>query len=325
MPSAELPVPFGRTDAAIRFGTGGLPDDGIFEETRAVGGVATRVRFSPGSGPTLVLLPGSMLDSSLLTWKRTLENLPPHVRCLVPDLPGYGRSAFPRGADCTTVYYARWLEAFADAYALDRFALGGSSMSAAVALAYALDRPERLTHLVLSGGYGLAPRLPLHRFVYALSRVPNVGALARVLLRYAPGLLRAGLHVATASFHVPPDLMRDAQAGLAGTHALEAFARWLRHELTPDGITSHLAPRLPGLRVPTLLVHGTRDVLVPYRHAERASDLLPGGRLLTLAGAGHLGPRERDATVSSALHAFLGYAPPTRSDRSARPESPGAS
>jgi pimeloyl-ACP methyl ester carboxylesterase len=302
MPSASW---LSSSDAAIRFGTRGLPDDGISEEARLIGGVATRVRFSPGSGPTLVLLPGSMLDSSLLTWKRTLENLPPHVRCLVPDLPGYGRSAFPAGADCSTAYYARWIGDLADAYDLDRFALGGSSMSAAVALAFALDQPQRLTHLVLSGAYGLAPRLPMHRLVYALSRVPDVGRIARVLLRRAPGLLRLGLHVATASLRVPADLMDDAREGLVGSRALEAFARWLRLELTPDGLVSHLAPRLPSLRVPTLLVHGTRDALVPYRYAERASSLLPGGRLLTLAGSGHLGPRERDATVSAALHAFL--------------------
>ncbi len=291
----------------IRFETSGLPEAGIFEETRTVGGVATRVRFSPGSGPTLVLLPGSMLDSSLLTWKRTLEGLPARIRCLVPDLPGYGRSAFPLGSDCSTAYYARWLADLADAYQLDRFALGGSSMSAAVALTYALDRPERLTHLVLAGAYGMAPRLPLHPLVWALARVPNVGALTRTLLTRAPLALRLGLHASMVSLDVPDDVVEDAAVGLAMPRALDAFARWLRLEMHSDGITSYLAPRLPELAIPTLVVHGTRDPLIPSLAAERGAALIPEGQFLLVDDAGHLSPRERPDLVSSALHSFLGY------------------
>jgi pimeloyl-ACP methyl ester carboxylesterase len=292
-------------DAQIRFGTPGLPDAGIFEETRTVGGVATRVRFSPGSGPTLVLLPGSMLDSALLTWKRTLEHLPPRVRALVPDLPGYGRSAFPTGADCSTDYYAGWLADLAEVYGLDRFALAGSSMSAAVAATYALRHPGRLTHLVLSGAYGLAPRLPLHPAVYALAQTPGIGRLTRLLLTRVPLALRMGLHAATVSLHVSDEMVSDAQVGLSNPRALDAFARWLRLEVQPDRITTYLTPHLSSLTVPTLVVHGTRDPLIPARAAAHAAQHLPRGSLRLIEGAGHLSPRERDAEVSALLHSFL--------------------
>ena len=294
-------------DVPVCFETPSLPESGIFEETRMIGSVATRVRFSPGSGPTLVLLPGSMLDSSLLTWKRTLENLPARVRCIVPDLPGYGRSAFPIGSDCSTAYYARWLADLADAYTLDGFALGGSSMSAAVALTYALDRPERLTHLVLAGAYGLAPRLPFHSAIRALARVPNVAAVTRSLLTRVPLTLRLGLHASTVSLDVSAEMVEDAAVGLTMPRALDAFARWLRLEMQSDRITSYLAPRLPELAVPTLIVHGTRDPLIPASAAERGAAALPDGRLLLVDGAGHLAPRERPNLVSGALHSFLGY------------------
>ncbi len=294
-------------DESIRFESPGLAESGIFEETRSIGGVATRVRFSPGSGPTLVLLPGSMLDSSLLTWKRTLENLPARVRCIVPDLPGYGRSAFPIGSDCSTGYYARWLADLADAYRLDTFALAGSSMSAAVALTYALDYPDRLTHLILAGAYGLAPRLPLHSAVRALAHVPNIGALTRTLLTRVPLALRLGLHASTVSLDVSDEMVDDAAVGLGMPRALDAFARWLQLEMQPDRIASYLTPRLPELAVPTLVLHGSRDPLIPASAAERGAAVLPDGRLLLIEGAGHLAPRERPDVVSGALHSFLGY------------------
>lgn len=294
-------------DTSIRFETPGLPETGIFEETRSIGGVATRVRFSPGTGPTLVLLPGSMLDSSLLTWKHTLEGLPADVRCIVPDLPGYGRSAFPTGADCSTGYYARWLAQLADAYQLGTFALGGSSMSAAVALTYALDYPEQLTHLILAGAYGMAPRLPLHPLVQGLAHVPNVGALTRALLTRVPLTLRLGLHASTVSLDVSDEMVDDAAVGLAMPRALDAFARWLRLEMQSDRIASYLAPRLPELAVPTLVIHGSRDPLIPASAAERGAAAIPDGRLLLIDGAGHLAPRERPDLVSEALHSFLGY------------------
>ncbi len=294
-------------DVPVRFESPGLAESGIFEETRTIGGVATRVRFSPGSGPTLVLLPGSMLDSSLLTWKRTLENLPPRIRCVVPDLPGYGRSGFPVGSDCSTGYYAHWLADLADVYQLDAFALGGSSMSAAVALTYALGRPHRLTHLILAGAYGLAPRLPLHPAVRALAHVPGIAAVTRTLLTRVPLALRLGLHAATASLRVSDAMVEDAAIGLAMPRALDAFARWLRLEMQPERIASYLAPRLPELSVPTLVVHGSRDPLMPVVAAEQAAASIPDGRFLLVDGAGHLSPREHPDLVSEALHAFLGY------------------
>lgn len=289
-------------DRAISFATG----EGIEETYVDVAGVRTFVRYSPGSGPTLVLLPGGMLDSSLLTWRHALEALPARFRVFVPDLPGYGRSSFPEGAPFTTEWFADWLVAFAAQMHLDRFALGGSSMSGAVALTYALRHPERVEKLVLNGAYGFQDRVLLHEAAASLVRMPGLAALFRGLLTLHPAVMKAALHTAVWNRAAITDqLAADSLAGLDASHALEAFARWLRSELLPHRTRTDLTPRLPDLDVPVLLLHGAHDFIAPVHYARRAAQHLPRAELHVFSGAGHLVPREFPAQVNARLVGFL--------------------
>lgn len=266
-------------------------------------GVRTFYRDSPGGGPTLLLLPGGALDTGVLTWRRVLERLPAHFRIVVPDLPGFGRSAAP-DVSYTTAWYTRWLAAFVDALELEPFALGGSSMGAAVALAYALERPDRVRRLVVTGAYGVQGRVPFHEAAHLLARVPGAWRIARRAL-LAPGVLPAALRLAVHDDRrVTAALVDDAHAGLAPPHALRAFQAWLAHELGPHACATDLRPALPRLRVPTLVLHGRRDALLPFRHAEAAARAIPGARLLAFE-AGHLVPRECPDDTTEAIRAFV--------------------
>lgn len=288
-------------DRAISFATG----EGIEETFVEAAGARTFVRYSPGSGLALVLLPGGMLDSSLLTWKKTLEALPARFRVFVPDLPGYGRSDYPADAPFTTEWYADWLAAFVNGLGLGRFALGGSSMSGAVALLYTLRHPERVEKLVLNGAYGFQDRVLLHEMAAVLARVPGLPAFVRRLLRH-PALMKLALHAAVWQRKaITDELAADSLAGLAEPHALDAFARWLRTELLPHRTRTHLAPELDALDVPTLLIHGAHDFIVPVGYARRAAAHLPRAELHVFPGAGHLVPREFPAEVNAGIVSFL--------------------
>lgn len=257
------------------------------------------------AGPALVLLPGGMLDSSVLTWKPLLHALPARCRIVSPDLPGYGRSAAPDIA-YTTPFYVDFVEGFLDALGIERAVLFGSSMSAAVALHFALRAPQRVQRLVLSGAYGFMRRVPWHAAAYAFSRIPHVEAPIRGLLRAHPLFVRLALPVAVhGRSAVTRELVDDAAEGLRAPHALRAFARWLRWEIGPRCVRSHVVDRLPEIETPTLLLHGAHDWMMPVRHTRAAYQQMLRAELRVFAGSGHLVPREAPTAACQLVMTFL--------------------
>lgn len=270
-----------------------------------VEGVRIFYRLSEGSGPAVVLLQGGMLDSSTLTWRRVIEGLPPHYRLFAPDFPGYGRSD-KQPAPYTTGYLIDFLAGFLEALGLERVYLGGSSMSGAVALGYALRAPERVAGLVLSGAYGWQPRVPLHRLAYLAAHVPGLPALVRAVLQRGPAVMRLALRVAIADPRaITDELVRDACAGVAADGQLDAFTTWLRSELGPRTVRSNFAGELHRLAMPVLILHGERDWMMPPAYARRAHERLPHSTLHLFPTAGHMVPREHPAEVTALIDAFL--------------------
>ena len=288
------------------------PDVGIDLETEAgiehrwteVDGVRIHYRYSPGSGPNLLLLPGGMLDSSALTWKRVLEALPPRYRVFAPDIPGYGRSDAP-DASYTTEYFIGFVEAFLERVGVRQVSVFGSSMSGAVAIGYALRRPERVGVLVLSGAYGLQDRMPLHEGAYLLSRIPRIDAAVRALLRLSPAVVRAALPVAVHHLsHIDDELVADTYAGVQGEQALKAFLRWMQSETEPHHVRTDFTPRLQQLSMPVLLLHGEHDWMAPIRYARAAAQRIPHAELHAF-DSGHLVPREWPEQASGLIVDFL--------------------
>ena len=154
---------------------------------------------------------------------------------------------------------------------LGPFALGGSSMSGAVALVYALRHPEKIKKLLLSGAFGVQPRVPLHPAACLAARVPGLPAFFRHALD-TPATMRLALLAALGHRHALTDeLVADARAGLERPDALDAFAVWLRTELLPDRVRTHVTPSLDRLTMPVLWLHGGRDWMLPVRHTRRAA------------------------------------------------------
>lgn len=271
-----------------------------------VGGRRTFLRYSEGDGPAVVLLQGGMLDSSTLTWRPTLEALPPRYRVFAPDLPGYGRSEMPGDASFTTEYFIDFLAHLLDELALGRVHLFGSSMSAAVAMGYALRHPARVASLGLAGAYGWQPRVPLHEAAYLGLHVPGLPALARRVLRAGRGVMSLALRVAVRRpGAVTPQLVDDARAGIRAAQALDAFFVWLRTEVEPHRVRTNYADRLAELTMPALLLHGAHDWIMPAAYVRRAHARLPRSRLHLFAEGGHMVPREYPAEVARLVTDFL--------------------
>jgi pimeloyl-ACP methyl ester carboxylesterase len=260
-----------------------------------------------GSGPALVLIHGGSGGGA--NWFRVLGGLAQRYRVCAVDLPGFGLSdpIEPRGplGRTAAVCLLSWMER----NGLERATVAGTSFGglAALRLAQATDLVTRLLLLDSAGlGRGMHPtvRVAVTGPVTALAVRPTRRGTAELFRR----LLTANL----GSF--PPEeqeLLIDylyATSVSAGTAYLSST---LRLFAGPRGQREVLtAGEMAGLGVPTMVVWGERDRLLPLRHAHRAASLIPGARLEIIGDSGHSPNWESPHRVMRAIDTLV-TAPPS--------------
>ncbi|MFQ6552210.1 alpha/beta fold hydrolase [Aestuariibius insulae] len=254
-------------------------------------------------GVPLVLLHGAGFDHAELTWRLTFPILAKTRRVIVPDLPGYGESEGFDGpydlADLT-----RWLIAFLDEIGVEQCDISGVSMGGGAALRLALDAPEKVRKLVPVCAYGLMDKAPFHELAWAVSRSPAAGLIYQAAAA-SPFLTRIGLGASYADpARVTPDTIAAVQDVARDQGQRRSADAFFAREITPTELTGSLIRRLPEIRQPTLFIHGTRDRIVPVRHAKEAVTLVPNSRL-HLMETGHWPMREQPEAFTERLIRFL--------------------
>ena len=254
------------------------------------------------SGPAVVLLHG--FGANGYTWNRWVPDLTVDHRVLVVEMKGAGSSPKPRGEDYGPEEQALLLHRLILQRDLRDLTLVGHSLGGGIALLTALhllaEDPTRLKRLVLVGA--AAYPQPLPRYI-GLAASPRFGPIALRLLP-ANFLIRKALHMA---YHNP---------GLVTASQVEAYAEPIR---TPEGryalarMARQLVPtdmnalvaQYPELRVPTLLIWGKEDRIVPLRGGERLEKDLPNARLKVLDECGHIPQEEKPMESLDLLRSFL--------------------
>ncbi len=228
--------------------------------------------------PAMVLVHGA--GGTHLHWPGELRRLS-GVSVYALDLPGHGRSG-GKGRD-TIVGYAETVAAFLRAVGVGRAIVTGHSMGGAVAQTMALDFSDRVTGLILVGTGGrlrVAPAI--------LERVQTDFAKSvELITRFA------------WSPDAPPRLSELGRQALLETGPdvlLGDFAACNRFDVME---------RLAEIQVPTLAVTGTADQLTPVKYARFLAESIPGARLTTIEGAGHMVMLERPTEVERAVRKFL--------------------
>lgn len=237
-----------------------------------------------GDGPQAVVLVHGNFASSRW-WQDLLDTPPPGLCLYAPDLRGCGRSQQP-GEGYEMAQLVRDLEAFATALELPRFHLVGHSLGGSVALAFALDHPERVASLLLvtpGPADGLAqtrdgmlvhllgteriahwlPDLAQHRWV-----------LSHVLPHVAPGI---GEPLQFA--RITEDALATDPRAVSGY--LMALAEW------------NALPRLPAYPGRAVVLIGERDPLVPPASLAATIEALPHVVSVLWTGVGHAPQLER--------------------------------
>ena len=271
-----------------------------------------------GSEEVVVLIHGIAGSSS--TWDPVLEELERsdcrrHV--IAPDMLGHGNSAGV-GNDYSISAYANGLRDLLASLGHRRATVVGHSLGGGVAMQFAYQFPEMCERLVLvsSGGLGrtVSPAL-------RLASLPGAGLVLPVLAR--TGLLGLGVRALEAASQLP--LMdRDAVSlreyarhvgSLTEQAHLDAFVDTVRSVIGPGGQRIHGTDRLyltAGL--PTLIVWGRRDPIIPFGHAERAAQLIPHARFEIFERDGHFPHCDEPERFARLLVDFLDTTEPAHLD-----------
>lgn len=257
-----------------------------------------------GEGPAILLVHG--IAGSSTTWRGVMPALAKHHTVIAPDLLGHGHSAKPRG-DYSLGAYASGIRDLLVVLGHERVTLVGHSLGGGVAMQFAYQFPEWAERLVLvaSGGLGRevspllkAVTLPGAEYVLPLLLHPKIREAAEL-----PG------HLAGRVGWRPSDTLAEvwrSYTTLTDRAGQTAFIQTVRSviDLAGQRVSAHDRLYLAAA-VPTMIVWGDNDRIIPVEHAHRAAEAIPGARLEILPGAGHFLPWRNSAWFLEVLEDFL--------------------
>jgi 2-hydroxymuconate-semialdehyde hydrolase len=243
-----------------------------------------------GSGPVVLLLHGSGPGASALAnWRLTIPALSDARRIIAPDLTGYGGST--AGADAV-FHPAKWAtQSFAllDTLGITTFSVIGNSLGGRIAMEMALDRPERIEKIVFmgSGGLMLQPTPALTKLRQYQPSITAMGELIRDCFLYDATL--ATEQMIEDRYHA----------------SIATFSQYTRM-FSADRSALVLPPeRIATIAMPSLVVHGRDDKVIPSDNGVMLSRLLPDADLLIFKKCGHWAQFERAADFNAAIRRFF--------------------
>lgn len=253
-----------------------------------------------GQGPTVLLLHGLAGFHEDFTYAGLVDDLARDFDVIALDRPGYGYSTRPSPDLCDVRRQADWIPKLLDALDVEEAIVLGHSLGGGLALATALDHPDRVRGLVLVSPYAY-PRSDPEGLLHHLPRLPRLraGILATLATPVARLIEPRLIHASFEPAEIP-----------APYHRL-----WLDRTLDPDHLDTtieevrridpalgQLAPRYPTLEVPTQILVGLEDASVdPDANARRLAGELPAAELRTLEDAGHMLPVTEPGAVAAAV------------------------
>ncbi len=252
----------------------------------------------PRGAPVIMLLHGSNAD--LHTWQPWVEDLRGDYRVVRYDQIGHGLTGPARDGDLSPAAFAADVGEVADALGIGRFVLAGNSMGGMVAARYAMAHPDRLLGLVLIDASGA----PVERkgggnLAFALAAKPGINQLAREITPRA--LVERSLSQSVSNQAVVTPKAVDRYWELArypgNRDAMIARFTQPRQPFTPEQVRA--------IRVPTLVMWGQEDTIVPYEAAGWFMAHLPDATIASYPGVGHLPMEEAPARSVADLRGWL--------------------
>ncbi|HEY6285361.1 MAG TPA: alpha/beta hydrolase [Ktedonobacteraceae bacterium] len=248
---------------------------GIREETCNVAGVAMHYYCAGRRGTPVVLIHG--LGSSAETWAALMPLLSKECLVYAPDLPGFGRTPLaPEGTNIRT--HVLYLERFLDLLGYPRVTLVGNSLGGWITTRFAVEHPERVERLYLLNSAGLGLRRKNLHSPYVEDRIAAKRSLENLL-----------------GYSLPvPKFVLDALVRNSQTPAYAGFIRGYDPREELDTV-------LADVQVPTTIIWGERDNLLPLICAHDFHKGIANSELLLLPRVGHMPQIQNPAKVASII------------------------
>jgi pimeloyl-ACP methyl ester carboxylesterase len=264
-----------------------------------------------GSGPTVVLIHG--MAGSLATWDPVFPALAECCDVVAVDLPGHGASARLRG-DFSLGALASAVRDVLEVLDIDGATIVGHSLGGGIAMQFAYQFPERTERLVLVSSGGLGRDVtPLLRLLTVPGAELALAALTR--LQQHPRVSALGQRLRPFAGRVWNDLpyMTRQMATLADPHTRASFLGTVRAVIDIAGQTVSATDRLYlAQHLPTLIIWGARDRMIPVAHGVAAAEVIPGSRLELVPDAGHYPHEDEPERVARSLVDFVTTTPAAR-------------
>ena len=263
--------------------------------------------------PVILLVHG--IAGNAAQWDPVIPALAEHFTVIAPDLLGHGQSAKPRG-DYSLGAYAVGLRDILLALEYEGATVVGHSLGGGVAMQFAYAYPTMCERLVLVSSGGLGKEV--HGLLKAVTWPGAEWVLplisARQVQAVGSGVSR---QFARAGLHARPDVaeMLRSFGSLSDPRARKAFVHTIRAVIDAAGQRVSARDRLYLAQlIPTMIVWGRRDPIIPAAHGEHAHSITPGSRLEIFDGVGHFPQLERPAELARVLLDFTATTEPAHLD-----------
>jgi pimeloyl-ACP methyl ester carboxylesterase len=261
------------------------------------------------SDETLLLIHG--MAGSSETWRSVIPQLSKKYRVVAPDLLGHGQSAKPR-SDYSLGAFAVSLRDLLDELGVFRATVIGQSLGGGVAMQFAYQHRDYCQRLVLISSGGLGPDVG-----WTLRLLSAPGAELILPAIAPPPVVNVGNKLRSwfsgSGIQSPRGAeMWSAYSSLADAQTRQAFLRTLRSVVDYRGQSVSALNRLHLTSdLPTMVIWGDQDRIIPIEHAYAVRDARPDCRLEILAGVGHFPHVERPDDVADLLDDFIGATTPS--------------
>ena len=268
-------------------------------EFLAIDGMLVHLRDQgPRDDPApIVLLHGT--SASLHTWEGWVAALQAKRRVISLDLPGFGLTGpFPDG-DYRMSHYSAFLAHVLDQLQVPRAVVAGNSFGGQLAWQFALDHPQRVERLVLVDAAGYPRNATSIPIGFRLAQIP---ALAPLMANLLP---RQMIEASIRNVYGDPSKVSDELIDRYYELTLRAGNREALRQRFIQAEAGQGFTRIAELKVPTLIIWGGRDELIPPDNAERFKRDIQGSRLVLFDDLGHVPQEEDPARTVAVLMDFL--------------------
>ena len=248
-----------------------------------------------GSGKPVVLIHGSGPGvSAWANWRLVLPELSRHCAAYAPDIIGFGKTAKPAGCAFTHDDRVNHLINFIETLSLAPVRLIGNSMGGALALALAARRPDLLEKMVLMGSVGVS--------------FPITEGLAEVW-GYKPSLEKMRRLIDLFAYNKA--LVTDELARLRYEASIQPGYQEAYEKAFPAPLQQHVEAmsiaeeRIRQIQIPTLVIHGRDDRIIPLEVGLRIYQLLPRADMHIFGQCGHWTQIEKTADFNALVIYFL--------------------